>query len=261
MTLLETEERSKLSKMYEPCEDSVILSALSGMNGEVYVDDRENPTVSVLNVSDYSFIAGNPESINVRKAVEFIDSIHSDDYHIRCVDSGFEKVVEEVYKERLDVYFRFATVRSFDGMDFEKLSKAVDEMKQKYELRLIDKELFEKCKSTEWMRDFVISFDNYEEWEEKGLGVMFLKDGEPVSGSSSYSAYPGGIEIEIVTREDYRRQGLAYAIGAALLLECKKRNLVASWDAAHEKSLALAQKLGYKFLYEYKIYGIRALQK
>ena len=38
------------------------------------------------------------------------------------------------------------------------------------------------------------------------LGVVILKDVEPVSGASSYSEYRGGIEIEIDTREDYRRK-------------------------------------------------------
>ena len=44
--------------------------------------------------------------------------------------------------------------------------------------------------------------------------MAVLKDGELVAGASSYSTYDKGIEIEIDTREDHRRKGLAYACGA-----------------------------------------------
>ena len=89
-----------------------------------------------------------------------------------------------------------------------------------------------------------------------GWGVVILKDGEPVSGASSYSGYLGGIEVEIGTREDFRRKGLACICGAKLVLECMERGLYPSWDAQNLWSAALAQKLGYHFDKEYPAYEI-----
>ena len=80
------------------------------------------------------------------------------------------------------------------------------------------------------------------------------KDGEIVSGASSYSSYVRGIEIEIDTREDYRRRGLAYICGAKLVLECLGRGWYPSWDAQNQWSVALAEKLGYHFDHEYVTY-------
>ncbi len=93
-------------------------------------------------------------------------------------------------------------------------------------------------------------------FKKYGLGVIIEKDGQPVSGASSYSGYNGGIEIEIDTREDYRRRGLAYICGAKLILECLKRGWYPSWDAHNRGSVALAEKLGYHFDYEYTVYEI-----
>ena len=76
------------------------------------------------------------------------------------------------------------------------------------------------------------------------------------SGASSYSAYSGGIEIEIDTKPEHRRQGLAYACGARLILECLERGLYPSWDAQNRISAALAVKLGYNFSHEYTAYEI-----
>ena len=67
----------------------------------------------------------------------------------------------------------------------------------------------------------------------------------PVAGAGSYCVYRGGIEIEIDTRADHRRKGLAAACGARLILECLDRGLYPSWDAIDLRSAVLAEKLGY----------------
>ena len=90
-----------------------------------------------------------------------------------------------------------------------------------------------------------------------GLGVVVCKTGTVVSGASSYSRYDGGIEIEIDTRPDCRRQGLALVCGARLILECLKKNLYPSWDAQNKASVALAEKLGYHYCHTYPAIEIR----
>ena len=102
----------------------------------------------------------------------------------------------------------------------------------------------------------VSQYGDYATYKKLGLGVAVLKDKELVAGASSYSRYQEGIEIEIDTREDYRRNGLAYACGAKLILECLKRGLYPSWDAQNRCSLALAEKLGYHFSHEYVAYEV-----
>lgn len=71
-----------------------------------------------------------------------------------------------------------------------------------------------------------------------------------------FSSYKGGIEIEIDTREDFRKRGLAYICGAKLILECLKRNIFPSWDAHNTASARLAEKLDYYFDYAYTAYEI-----
>ena len=133
-------------------------------------------------------------------------------------------------------------------------------------MRLIDQELFEICRDTQWSKDLTANYESYSQYREYGLGVCILKDGEVVAGISSYSGYgrsdenpgsQGGIEIEVVTREDYRRKGLAYIGAAQLLLECDKRGLYPNWDAANKMSVGLAEKLGYHFSHEYVVYKVK----
>ena len=87
-----------------------------------------------------------------------------------------------------------------------------------------------------------------------GLGYVIYDGITIVAGASSYTRYRDGIEIQIDTRKEYRNQGLAYACAAKLILECRKRGWYASWDAHNEKSLSLAQKLGYHFSHKYSVF-------
>ena len=86
--------------------------------------------------------------------------------------------------------------------------------------------------------------------------MVVLYEGTVVSGASSYVHFRDGIEIEIDTREDFRRKGLAAACGARLVRECMERGLYPSWDAQNRWSVALAQKLGYHFDKEYDAYEV-----
>ena len=90
----------------------------------------------------------------------------------------------------------------------------------------------------------------------RGVGVAALYEGVPVAGAGSYCVYRGGIEVEIDTRPDHRRRGLATACGARLILECLDRGLYPSWDAIDLRSAALAEKLGYRRGDPYPVYWI-----
>lgn len=150
----------------------------------------------------------------------------------------------------------------------------MDGLPKGYVLRMIDEGLFWQCREMEWCRDWVAQYDDYALFQKFGLGVVIMKDGQPVSGASSYSGYigsqtgthllqkavsgrtAGGIEVEIDTREDYRRRGLAFVCGAKLILECLDRGWYPSWDAQNLWSAALAGKLGYHMDHEYVVYEV-----
>ena len=106
--------------------------------------------------------------------------------------------------------------------------------------------LYHQALQAEWSRDFVSQFRDADDYLTRGLGFAAVCDGELVGGASSYTCYSGGIEIQVETRSDWQRKGIASACCAALILACMERGLYPSWDAANPASAALAQKLGYR---------------
>lgn len=143
-----------------------------------------------------------------------------------------------------------------DIFDRDKLRHIVSQLSPEYTIGLIDEAGFQDCKKEAWCRDLVSQFADWQTYQSLGVGIIIRRAGVVVSGASSYSAYHGGIEIEIDTREEYRRRGLAFICGARLILECLDRGLYPSWDAQNLWSVALAEKLGYHFDYEYDAYEI-----
>ena len=169
---------------------------------------------------------------------------------------SWESVISQVYGDRAHRVTRYAIKKEEHIWDLKKLQVAEAGLPFGYALRLIDEELYQKCLENDWSRALVAQYRDYEQYRELGLGAAILQGEELVAGASSYSSYEGGIEIEIDTREDHRRKGLAYICGARLILECCHRGLYPSWDAQNLHSVALAEKLGYHFDHAYTAYEI-----
>ena len=218
------------------------------------LNPADNPQSAMAILGDFCFFAGKPDE----KLVAYKPGWCRQDFIIMTAcQPGWFALIEKVYKEKAAKVIRYAMKKEPDVFDREKLRSFTRALPDGYVLRRIDRGLYEECRKHDWSRDLVSLYSGYEEYEKKGLGVLALLDGIPVSGASSYSRYEGGIEIEIDTRAEYRRQGLAAACGAELILLCLDRGLYPSWDAQNPWSMALAEKLGYHFDHEYTAYEIK----
>ena len=252
--IYELKDTSKAAVLFAGWQDSVVWSAVQGVMGKIYVDSLEKPESGVVMLGDFSFLCGKPsKDIVLWKPQE----CHSQELILVPQNENWAQLIEDCYGKRVQKTIRYAIKKEPGIFDLEKLQKVAAGLPKEYEIRLIDRELYEICRSTQWSKDLTANYENYGQYEEFGLGVAILKDGEVVAGISSYSGYHGGIEIEVVTREDYRRKGLAYIGAARLLLECDNRGLYANWDAANKMSVGLAEKLGYHFSHEYFVYKVK----
>lgn len=234
-------------------EETTIRSCLQGVMGSIYADDLSCPSAAAAALGDFTFFAGIPSD----ELVAFQPDDCNPDFMIMVPqDEGWGQSIEQCYGKQAKKISRYAMKKEPHVFDSGKLQQAVQGLPEEYELRLMDKGLYKTCKSTAWSRDLVRWFKTYERYRDLGLGVVLLKDGTPVSGASSYSRYPEGIEIEIDTWEPYRRRGLAYICGARLILECLARGLYPSWDAHNLQSASLAEKLGYHLAGAYTAYEV-----
>ena len=234
-------------------QETLIWSCLQGVMGQIYGDHPESPSAVMAVLGDFSFLAGEPkEELALYRPEECREKFRI----LVPQTKAWAELIRQVYGEQAKEVIRYAFRKDQDVFDQEKL-RCMTEMKlPDCSIQMLDEELYHWCKGQEWCRDWVSQYPDYASYRKYGLGVVITKDGVPVSGASSYSSYRGGIEIEIDTKEEYRRQGLARVCGARLILECLERGLYPSWDAQNPWSANLAQQLGYEMEGPYPAYEI-----
>lgn len=251
--IYELEDTNRVAALFAGWQDTMIWSCLQKVMGRVYVDSLEEPHSAMAMLGDFCFLAGRP----VREVACYKPEWCRQDFMIMVPENEeWEKLLLECYGEKAKKVTRYAVKKERDVFDRDRLKRLAEALPEGFSLKIIDEELYSRCMETDWCRDFVALYPDYAHYREHGLGVVVWKDGEIVSGASSYSGYLGGIEIEIDTREDFRRRGLARACGARLILECLERDWYPSWDAQNPWSLALAKQLGYHFDHTYTAYEI-----
>lgn len=234
-------------------EETILWSCLSGVMGAIYAPREEAPPSALAILGDFCFYAGDPS----RELALFRPEPDREGFFIAVPQNdGWRRTLALCWGDRASPATRYATKKEPGVFDRPRLERAAASLPPDCRLVPIDEALFDWAKAVPWCRDWVKQYRDYPQFCRYGLGVAVLRDGEPVSGASSYSGWPGGIEIEIDTREDCRRRGLAYAAAAALILACLDRGLYPSWDAQNPGSLALAQKLGYSFSHEYPVFEV-----
>jgi hypothetical protein len=107
---------------------------------------------------------------------------------------------------------------------------------------------------------FVANFASKEDFLSRGVGFGVVHIGRAgfVAGCSSYTISSRCLEFEIETRRDYQRRGLALVTGARMIEHCLEGGLEPCWDAAHEGSAVLAERLGFVGRRRYTAYRIGA---
>lgn len=251
--IYEVKGSKEIEKIFAGWQETMVWSCVQGVMGHLYADSAQNPKSSMAMLGDFCFLAGVPSLELVAYKPEWC---RQDFIIMTAFSEEWFALIETVYGAKAKKVSRFSFKKETDVFDREKLYALSESVGDKFTFRMIDREIYGFCRKHDWCMDFVSSYADYDEYQRLGLGVVAFLNGEPVSGASSYSSYRGGIEIEIDTKEEYRRQGLAAACGAKLILACLKRGLYPSWDAQNLWSAALAKKLGYRLDHEYTAYEI-----
>lgn len=255
MGIFEIADPSRIEALYAGWPETFIWSFLQGYMGFAWADHPRSPRSAKIMAGDFCLFAGKP---NVDLILHRPKGKRTGCFILVPQNEAWSREIEQALGNHVRRITRYATRKdpaAFDCGDLERLAALSN---PNFQLRSIDELLFRLLQKGEWSHDLCSQFADYADYERRGIGVAALYQGTPVAGASSYTVYRGGIEIEIDTRVDFRRQGLATACGARLILNCLERGLYPSWDAHSRASLSLAEKLGYKLdrpypAYEYTI--------
>ena len=243
----ELKDTSKVRSLFEGWEETLILSCLQQVMGNIYVTDPDCPRAAFAHVGCFGFYAGVPDrELVAGKPAGFLILVPQNE--------SWSRLIEECFPDAKKIT-RYA-IRKDTCFDRAALRKELERLPEGYELREIDSAVYDLCLEDPVTRDFVSAFGSREKYLELGRGMVILKNGKIVSGASSYTRYREGIEIEVDTIESERRKHLATVACSALILRCLDEGLYPSWDAQNMGSVHLSEKLGYEFDHEYIAYEV-----
>lgn len=243
-------QRAQAAPLFTHFRDSLVASALSGMMGEVWFQGNAACAAAVL--GDFCFLAGDASGESAQRLLGELPILDGRHDFLAIGGEDWFALLQARFSPAIRRVTRWAFAHE-DTFDRDKLAQMAA-LPEGYEAVPIA-EHYAQVMAAPWSRDFCAQFAGEADYRARGQGIAARFAGEIVAGASSYSVYPGGIEIEIDTRADHRRRGLARALAARLILRCLNLGLFPSWDAANETSGHLAQSLGYRPLGPYPALG------
>ncbi|MBC8531981.1 GNAT family N-acetyltransferase [Gehongia tenuis] len=253
MLRLNPPDTQRVSTLFLGMDEVIIRGALEGAMGEVWADDTTRwYRAARISLGDFWFLGGDPRSEGAR---ELVDGA-ADGTVLVCQSEDWHLIVREIYGDRIRQIERYALEQKSTHFDEDRLTAMTRTLPEGCRLAPLDAQLAEEALRHAWCREWVEQFDSPLDFARRGLGMCALCKGEIVAGAASYGICRGEIEIQVTTRKDFRKRGLAKAVSAALILECIQKRIRPNWDAAHRVSACLAQSLGYGKILPYPAFEV-----
>ena len=257
MIELGKEKRQIIRTLCGQADNVLVHGAVQGYMGRVWVPELTNPSYCLIHLGDFAYLFGIcPKG---EQAMELRAQLYREcgqDY-ITPADERWAEWLEESFPGEYRVLSRYSMRRDRNHFSEEALESYCRNLPAGIRLKRIDKRLYQTALKEEWSRDFC---SNFETPEKNGLGFVAMDGRKIVSGCSAYGISEGMFEIQLETRREYQRKGLALACRARFILTCLEQGIYPSWDAISLQSVGLAEKLGYIFDREYKVYQLHDME-
>ena len=254
-------DRGKLAGLFEGYIWNYLADAiLEGAMGRAIADDADNPRVAVLQAPNLklNIVGGDAGHPVARKYLEQLPKKSA----LFLGVEGWAELVQSILGSKTIEMPRYAFTS--EALDQERLRSLASRVPDGYRPVQMDLDLARRlgAEKSRFAEDHMVNFDSPEDFIARGFGFCLLYGNQIASVATTFAICSKGIEIQINTREEHQRQGLAMAVAAHLILHSLEQGLDPNWDAANDSSAGLATKLGYTPQGTYPMYfytGSRAL--
>lgn len=225
--------------------------------GRIFVDNSIRPKCALITCKSGKYlVAGDINNINFNDFVS--DYLYNTENHSNYFDlysSSHEWLnrLDEMLGDNAAKLSR--QLFQWDNSNLSSVSKWNEMVPEGFELRKMDASLFEKY-AKEMDLSYYDLWENPDNFASNGFGFCLLKDNEFVSVCNTYYVRDGFAEIDIVTKDKFRRQGFALITCSEFIKYCVRNNIKPIWDCdnGNENSKILASKLGFKSIETYQMH-------
>ena len=229
-----------------------IEAVFSGDFGTAWADQPIAPAVALAQV-DFWFVAGDPRLPEASEALRMVPEGGT----IVTAGGAWDRLVRQALGTNARRSTRTAmSTPPTDAWDRAGLRAIAASLPDGHSIRRATAADIDSFVALE--RDLVVNFASSQRFLERGLGFGVWFDGRYVAGCSSYTLANGKLEMEIDTHPEFRRRGLARAVGAAMILHCLDQDIEPCWDAYNRRSVGLALQLGFLSPEPYAVFRVRS---
>lgn len=215
--------------------------------GQIFADQKNNPSSSVV-INNFGFmcLVGVDHCPGLNQLFATSDTIKPSYLLWYAPPQNWQEKLDAAGARRRE-RIRY----EFSGNQIEPIAVPAG-----FEIRKLDRDLI--LKTTKFKLDLDSRFwSSPADVEENGLGFCLLKDSEVVSICYAAAISDGLAEVDVVTDEAYRGQGLASLVSRQFIRECLLREITPTWDcfSYNTNSMRLAERLGFSELVRYPFYS------
>ncbi len=254
MIEVEKMQLSQVALLLNEFEDSMVKACLQGYMGSAFVQSMNHPEAVMIVSGEYCFWGGDPNSHEAKYLVRNIFSVAKPSSLIAIYlesELDWEKLLLTMTQYNPVVVPRYGIVQKDYTFNNSVLQSYIDSIPEGFELVPFNENIYHQAMEEAWSQEFCEIFLSAEDYLARGFGFAVQKNGKLASGASTMTVYNGGIEIQVATHKNYKRNGLALSCAAAMIQECVRRKIRPCWDAANLISKKMAIKLGYEYRGEY----------
>ncbi len=261
MIELGREKRQSIRRFCADSRDVLLRGALEGAMGRVWVPSLADSPYCLVVVGDFAYLLGLPPK--GEQALDLKSQIYqsADRAFLYPQNERWADWLEDEFLGLIRPVIRYALKKDEHHFDMDRLRGYMAAVPAGIRIRRIDERLYRMALRNPWSRALCDNFEDYGHFSEYCFGYVALRGWEMVAGCSAYGVSEGWMEIEVDTRKDWRRKGLALACSAAFVLECLEKGLTPNWDAVNLQSVGLAEKLGYVYEGEYQVYRLKETEE
>ncbi len=251
------QKREVIRPFCEGNQEVLIRGAMEGAIGRVWVPKSDPVACCLIVAGDFAYLMG--LAPRGAQALDLKSQIYESAYEgfLYPQDERWADWLEEAFAGELRLVSRYALKKEEHHFDTELLKRYTAAVPEGIRIKRIDQRIYRLARKAAWSRDLCSFFEDESHFMEQGFGYAAMKGRELTAGCSACRVSDGMMEVQMDTRKDWRRKGLALACAAAFVLECLEKNLTPNWDAESLPSVGLAEKLGYVFEKEYQVYRFK----
>ncbi len=249
-------KRQSIRPICEGSSEVLVRGAMDGNLGRIWVPDLTVSPYCLIVVGGFGYLLGLPPK--GAGALDLKSQIY-ESAAAGCLypqNERWREWLEGEFNGHLRTVTRYALRQGKEGFDPERLRQHIKSVPQGFRIKRVDEKLYNMVMKEEWSRDLGMGFETYKEFEPHGFGYGAVKGQKLAAGCLAYGVGEGVMEVQVKTKKEHRRQGLALACSSAFVLECLEKAVIPNWNATNQQSVELALKLGYVYEREYQAYEI-----